>query len=445
MAYGYIAYLTAYLKANHPIAFMAALLTGNLDEPDKLPGYISATRAMGIKILPPDINKSAPEFLPEDGNIRYGLGAIRNIGDEVVQGIQCDLSKNGEYKSLVDFCDRTSHLSLNSRAIESLILSGCFDSIDLDSNRNQMMSDLESLMKWAKSKYKESQSNQLSLFADQWDIIIPPKGKPIKEMKPDTKLEKEREVLGFYLSETPVTRLRERLGVVSSMNIAQALTADDNSVHILATIEKINPVVTKKGDSMAFLELADETSKIDAVMFPEVYKKFLLNPIKDAVVLVSGDMEMRNDKQQLVIKSMIAAESVTQVLVVHLFDEKFRQHLKEVLEKCNKSDAMPTLIFSSATNFVFTGAEYWAGAGSIDKIKQAGYYSTSITVSEIKSSREIFEGVEYLANAESVDDLEGCDRAFRSVSADFKVKVWAACPAMVRAKVKSLKNIAQIS
>jgi DNA polymerase-3 subunit alpha len=161
-AYGFVTFQTAYLKANYPVEYMAALLTSNSGDQDKVQMHIGNCIAMGIEVLPPDINKSLVDFTPEGQSILFGLSAVRNVGLGAIECILKHREADGPFKSLAELCDRVDLHSVNRRALESLILAGALDK--LDPNRNQLMQDLELVIDWAQGRAKDREIGQGNLF-----------------------------------------------------------------------------------------------------------------------------------------------------------------------------------------------------------------------------------------------------------------------------------------
>ena len=232
-AYGYVTYQTAYLKANYPLEYMAALLTANSGTKEKVQKYIATCMNMGIQIESPDINLSEVDFTPVDGKILFGLSAVGNVGEKARNCILETREKEGEFKSLADFCDRVDLGTVNRRTLQSLINCGAFDK--LESNRNQLTQDLELLYDWAQSRARDRASGQGNLFdllGGAWSgdtganpgmnaVLSPPKAKEVADLPPQEKLRMEKELLGFYVSDHPLKSLRQSTRILSPINMTQ--------------------------------------------------------------------------------------------------------------------------------------------------------------------------------------------------------------------------------
>ena len=203
-AYGAVTYQTAYLKAHYPVAYMAALLTVNAGASDKVQRYISNCNAMGIEVMPPDINASGIDFTPKGDRILFGLSAVRNLGDGAIRAVIGSRESEGAFQSLADLCDRLPSAVLNRRSMESLIHCGAMDALEPEANRAQLMADLDLLLDWATSRAKDRASGQGNLFdlmaassdgadADDaaTDLSLAPKAPAVKDYHPTEKLRLE--------------------------------------------------------------------------------------------------------------------------------------------------------------------------------------------------------------------------------------------------------------
>ena len=225
-AYGYVTYQTAYLKANYPLEYMAALLTANSGDTDKVQKYLNNCNNMGIEIDPPDINRSGLDFTPADQKILFGFSAVRNVGQNAIAGILDARQQGGEFTSLGDFCDRIDLRVVNRRTLESLIQCGAFDKIE--SNRHQLVKDLELVYEWAQSRAKDRAIGQGNLFdfmgtgisnvstSSKNGFKSIPKADPVSDYPPQEKLRMEKELLGFYVSAHPLKNIKQSSAKSSS-------------------------------------------------------------------------------------------------------------------------------------------------------------------------------------------------------------------------------------
>jgi len=316
-AYGYVAYQTAYLKANHPVEYMAALLTsmagGKTNKKDSAAIYIAEARRLGIAVLPPDVNESRADFTDladpaagpdHPGTIRVGLGAVKNVGSAAVDSILAARAEGGAFRSLTDFCRRVDLKVCNKRALDSLIRAGAFDS--LQPVRARLLAGLEECMKAAQARAKEKARGQRSLLdllgsaqdsaadAGLADDRLP----EVPEFPQRDRLAQEKEVLGLYISGHPLESHAEdlRMRTHSMESLQDKLDGDRCTIGGIVT--QMRRIPTKKGDPMAFLTVEDLTGQTEVVVFPKLYAqldKDLIAP--DRLVLVRGKVSWREDRR----------------------------------------------------------------------------------------------------------------------------------------------------
>lgn len=327
-AYGYVTYQTAYLKANYPLEYMAALLTANSDDTDKVQKYIATCTNMGIQIDPPDINRSGVDFTPLDGKILFGLSAVRNVGQNAIAAILEARKSKGEFKSLSDFCDRVDLGTVNRRTLESLIYCGAFDKID--SNRNQLLHDLPLVYDWAQSRAKDRATGQGNLFdllgggfasnthknTIQNSFDNAPKAKPVPDLPPQEKLRKEKELLGFYVSDHPLKSIRSSARVLAPINLSQlGEQKEESTLCAVVMLNNVKKVITKKGDPMAILQIEDLTSQSEAVAFPKTYERISSLLQVDSRLIIWGKVDRRDEQTQFIVEDAEAVETVQMVMV----------------------------------------------------------------------------------------------------------------------------------
>jgi DNA polymerase-3 subunit alpha len=324
MAYAYITYQTAYLKANYPVEYMAALLTANRGDQDKVQRYIANCLKLNIEVEPPDINSSELTFTPlpkqmtgsAKDKILFGISAVKNVGEAAIENILAARKEGGKFKSLPDLCDRVNLHAVNRRALEALIQCGAFDKID--TNRQQLVNDLEGVMKWAQDRKKDRETGQGNLFdllgnnsfgkpANTYESA--PKSKTVKNFDTQEKLRLEKELLGFYVSEHPLKFLLETNQDPDVVTLAQ-LADKKGKVSVIVMVNAIKLVVTKKGDAMAILQLEDLTHQIKAVVFPKAYEQLKPYIIDNAVLLISGKIEKDGEEIQIIVDTAKPVERV---------------------------------------------------------------------------------------------------------------------------------------
>ncbi|MCA9313778.1 DNA polymerase III subunit alpha, partial [Candidatus Saccharibacteria bacterium] len=297
--YGLISYWTAYLKAHYPDAFMAALMTSDADDIDRLAIEINECRHMGIQVLLPDINESYAEFaiVPGKNQIRFGMSAIKNVGVGAVEEILRARDEGGKFNDLMDFVQRVDTRKVNRKVWESLIKSGGFDSLDL--NRSDMLYNLDAILALGSKLQKDKETNQADLFGgiDSAAPSLAPQFKYEKapeQIKEQEMLLFERELLGLYLSKHPLDGfdhyLEEKALPINQINN----TMDSKNVTVGGVVTAIRSINTKNGSRMAFVKIEDKTGECEAVVFPGVYEK--LNSVweQDRVVLVKGRVNYKD-------------------------------------------------------------------------------------------------------------------------------------------------------
>lgn len=343
-AYAYVTYQTAYLKANYPIEYMAALLTSNSGNKDKVESYINTCKRMGIKVEPPDINRSDVDFTPCEASILFGFSAVPNLGDGAIENIlNARTEAGGAFQSFADFCSRIDSRTVNRRTIETLIKCGAFQG--LNENRNQLIEAIDTMLAWAQQQAKDRDSGQMNLFgtleATATETSNGFNAAPTLPNVPDfpsaEKLKLEKELLGFYVSEHPLDSLRPALTVMAPINLVDL--GNYGKRHRLSTIAVVNTVRiinTKKGDRMAFLGLEDQSGEAEGVIFPRAFET--LEPMlqEDVPFILWGKADRRDDKvAQLLIDDAEPVE-VAQMILVELTpqqatDPKAQTALRSIL------------------------------------------------------------------------------------------------------------------
>lgn len=272
-AYALIAYQTAYLKAHYPVEFMAALLTCDMDSTDKVVKNISDCREQGIDVLPPDINSSGLSFTVVGASMRFGLGAVKNVGSNAIEAI-LEARNEGPFKSLYDFCERVDLRRVNKRVIESLIKCGAFDSTG--ATRSAQMEGLETASSYGQKIQEEKASAQVSLFGTEevsrgngsGGMRLP----NTPEWHDKEKLAFEKEALGFLITGHPLDRYIDDVKRLSNTDIANMLEMTDGSeVRICGIVSAFKEITTKKGDRMGFVTIEDLTGSVEITVFSDIY------------------------------------------------------------------------------------------------------------------------------------------------------------------------------
>lgn len=307
VCYALIVYLTAYLKTHYPNAFMAALLTSDFGNLDRIALEINECYRMGIKIIPPDVNRSFVEFgvEPETGNIIFSLAAIKGVGVSVAEEIQEERKKNGLYSSLTNFIQRLSRSVVNKKTLESLIKSGA---LDVFGERGQLLAGLDDILRFFDSVNKTNRSNQMWLFGmPAGQVIKLPQAPAIDKRQ---KLAWEKEYLGLYLSDHPLNGYRNVLAKMATPIAALTSTMVGKKIRIGGMIANCQRILTKNGKSMLFSKIEDYSNKrVEVVVFPNTLKK---NPSiwkEDNVVLIEGRLNTANGEIKLICENVESIES----------------------------------------------------------------------------------------------------------------------------------------
>ena len=344
-AYALISYRTAYLKANYPVEFMTALLTSEKDNTDKISVYINESLRMGIKILPPDVNESYANFTVVGESIRFGLAAVKNVGQGAIDSIITARHNYGKFNSLYEFTQRVDSRLVNRKVIESLIKCGAFDSLKL--YRSQLLAIIDNALDVAGGIQKDRMNGQLSFF-DKFETEDTfkdtfQKVPDIPEWPENQLLTYEKELLGFYITKHPLTSFEKSLRTYSSCQIrGLTLRKDGEEVIIGGIMSKVKPTVTKKtGEKMAIVTFEDLSGTCDVLVFPNTYKNVAALVRTDAIVFIKGKVSLREDEPKIIASDIISPEDVkskfTKAIFINLstpgLDEFIIDNLKKTLLK----------------------------------------------------------------------------------------------------------------
>lgn len=299
VAYSMLAYRMAYLKTHYPHEFMAAMMTGEAGDSAKITRYRAECKKLAdflgveINLLPPDVNSSNKDFTVDDNNICFGLVAVKGVGDSAIDAIVETREQGGSFTSLQDFCERVDTRQVNKRAIESLIMSGAFDS--LEGHRAQYLANLESIMKAAQSAQAERARGQMNLFGEAEEKpTITGTLTETDEWTPLERLMREKEQLGFYVSGHPLEEYGEIIEHYTTAS-TQTLAAhpEGSEVFVAGMITEVKNLTTKKGDPMAVIGLEDLEGAVETVVFPDAYKNSV-ELVEGKVVWIRGSIHQDN-------------------------------------------------------------------------------------------------------------------------------------------------------
>ena len=309
-AYAVVAYETAYLRCHYPLDFMAALLTSVRDNSQKLSKYINAVKKMGIKLLPPDVNVGKGAFSVDGNAIRYGMSAIKSIGDSVVEMILQEREANGPFRDLKDFISRVSSKEANKRTIESFINSGAFDSFGV--NRRQMTDVYPKIIDEVADEKKKSTSGQISLMdfmGEEEKKAFGIKYPDLPEFDKDTFLRQEKEALGLYVSGHPLDSIKDFLEKKTTATTLDFEPDEDTMVteardgftyKIGGLVDVVNTKITRKGDNMAFVTIEDLYGTIEVVVFPKTFEQCREKLAEGIPVIVEGRASISEKESKLI-------------------------------------------------------------------------------------------------------------------------------------------------
>lgn len=315
IAYSYLAYQTAYLKAHYPIEFLAANLKNEYQDSTKVTKFLEDCRKLKIKILPPNINMPSKYFDVINGQIIFGLAAIKNIGIPTIDEIISAKEKlNRDFISIFDFCSNVDTRIVNKRAIEALILAGAFDS--LHKNRAQLFESIELILNYA-NKIQSSKINfSDSLFAEDDFIATEPELPDIKPWPEDLKLANERKVVGFYISDHPLRKYETEYELFSTIHLGVTNQLDDGETVIACgVITSVQTKIDKQNNTMAFITLDDITGFSDCIIFSKAFKEYQKYIQEENIIIAIGTIESSGDAFKININKIIPVENAFKQLV----------------------------------------------------------------------------------------------------------------------------------
>jgi DNA polymerase-3 subunit alpha len=291
--YALIAYRTAWLRANHPREYMAALISSVMNTKDKVPFYVSACDELGIEVLPPDVNESQVDFAVVDGKIRFGLNAVKNVGEATCRAIVAAREEAGPFNSIWDFTERVDPAVANKRSLESLVSAGALDSTG--ASRKGMLHVLEDALSYGQKQQQDRLLGQASIF-DLGDSPATTSRHhatvPIDEFEKAELLRLEKESLGLYVSEHPLGAIRDQLRKRTDCTLVELeRRREGETVLAGGMVASLRSTVTKKGEPMAFVQLEDLTGSIEVVVFNSTYTAARELLVEDAVLIVKGRVD----------------------------------------------------------------------------------------------------------------------------------------------------------
>ena len=317
-AYAVLGYETAYLKSYYPVEFMAALMTSVMSNTPKVAQYIQDCRRMDIEVLPPHINKSFSTFTVEDDKIRFGLSAVKNVGENMINSLVRAREEKGNFISYTDFCQKVDSRDLNKRAVESLIKCGAFDGLKVF--RSQLIAAYEKILDSVGQDKKRNVEGQIGLFDINADAAIALRESPlpnIKEFNDKIKLAMEKEVVGLYLSGHPLAEYQQELKTLTNVNSNDLIEIMENPdkirhrdgqrIRVGGIITEIVTKVTKNNQLMAFIVLEDLFGRIECIIFPRTLKDYTHLLEEDQLIIIEGTLDVKDDELPKVLANKIQA------------------------------------------------------------------------------------------------------------------------------------------
>ncbi|MBL7960078.1 DNA polymerase III subunit alpha [bacterium] len=348
-AYSILAYETAYLKAHYPAEFMAAVLSSEMANTDRISVLINACRDMGIDVLPPDVNESVAEFSVKNNTIRFGLGAVKNVGLSAIESIIQTRQEHGKFKTIFDLCEFTDLRLVNKKVLESLVMSGACGS--MQGHRAQLFGIIEKALNYGSKKQAQANSDQVDIFGNLAASEKPSDSSVF--VLPDTprwthaeELAKEKELLGFYASGHPLDKYRFEMDAFSTYRIGDEVPVQEGSeIRVGGMIADVRQIFDKKGNPMAFVKLEGFGGTMEAVVFSSVMKDCAEKLKKENVVMVIGKASHRNESLNIIAENMMtmedALERFTNKIVIQLSPEQLQNGVLDKLSVACKAHQKP--------------------------------------------------------------------------------------------------------
>ena len=310
VAYSVLAYQTAYLKAHYPAEYMAATLSSEMNDTDKIVVLIDECRKLGISVMPPDVNESDVSFVVTPTGIRFGLSAIKNVGTGAVEQIVKARTEKGRFKDIFDFCARVDLRLANKKTIEGLVQAGAFDS--LQGNRAEIFGNVEAAIAYGQNLQVQIEKGQSNLFdLSGAKIINRPKFRSFQEWSETEKLSREKAVLGFYVSGHPLLKYRDEIEGLSTAKLGEAASVKPNStVRVCGIISDMKKKMDKRNRTMAFVTIEDFTGKADCIVFADAFQKYADLLHVGSIVMMIGKNDGNDEAIKVIVNDIINIEDV---------------------------------------------------------------------------------------------------------------------------------------
>ena len=395
-AYAFVAYQTAYLKCHYPVEYLSALLSSVSDNKDQTQLYIQEANKLGIKVLPPDINKSYLEYAPDGANIRFGMAAIKQVGAPVVEAIIKERDENGEFKSIFDFCKRVDAKYVNKKSLEGLIKAGAFSNIE--KSRKQLFENIEHILDVTSKEAKDKAMGQVSLFttmgedSDFANVQYQLLGSDEEYSDRDIQLF-EKEFLGFYVTSHPLFTIRDKMQFLTTHSIIGLEKVEEDGVAtICGLITATRQIPTKKDPTkfLRFVTIEDLTGKVDAVCFHKKLLDYGEVLQQDNKVVVTGKVQHRGENQISLLIDSVKPVDNANIVTIKLLDEiKYEElcGIKNILANYHGDDPvmfkLPEVNGYSAR--IMTSPIFWVSTTNdfINNVKKVFPNRVDISVSSL--------------------------------------------------------------
>ena len=375
--YAFVAYQTAYLKAHYPVEYICAMLTNSKDDLDKIQLYITEAQKTGIKILPPDINKSNAEFTPDGNNIRFGLNSIKGIGEAVLKEITEERNKNGEFKSIVDFTQRINPKFINRKSMENFIKAGAFSC--LESSRKKLFNNIDNILNAAAKENEARELGQVSLFAglsgnsggtsyqmQSFELFGSDEEFSDKEIQ-----EFEKEYLGFYVTSHPLESIRDKLPFLTTHNINELEDLpNDSFITVCGLISSVRQIATKK-DPTKFLKtgiIEDLTGEVAFVAFHKTLQNYNSLLDSEKKVIISGKYQKREDNNSQIIIETVKPVDNSNIVTITLKKEIPFETLIAIKDLLANYKGTDPLVIKADNNGEFTkvlaSSNFWVNTSN---------------------------------------------------------------------------------
>ena len=401
-AYAFVAYQTAYLKCHFPVEYLSALLSSVSDNKDQTQLYIEEAQKYGIKVLPPDINKSYLEYTPDGENIRFGLAAIKQVGEPVVEAIIKEREENGEFSSIFDFCKRVDAKFVNKKSLEGLIKAGAFSNIE--KSRKQLYDNIEHILDVTSKEAKDRAMGQVSLFAAlgnsddfvnvQYQLTGSEQEYSDKEIQ-----QYEKEFLGFYVTSHPLFSIRDKMQFLMTHRVSElAECKEEEEVTICGLVTATRQIPTKKDPTkfLRFVTLEDLTGKVDCVCFHKKLLEFGDLLQQENKVVITGKVQHRGEDQISLLIDNVKSVENSNIVTVKLNKEVNYQELcgiKNILAKHHGDDPVMFKLppVNGYSTKILTSPMFWVSSTNdlVNNIKQIFSKDIDISIQSMDQPLEV--------------------------------------------------------